>query len=195
MSAYESLVVARFADGRLLHGSTPDFRRGRTLFHVIPEDSTEPVRISVENLKALFFVKTLFGDHTRSDSKVFRFRTAPGRRVWVRFRDGEEMAGWVDKYDPDDGGFELLPVDGNSNIDKAFIASPSVEAVYLDEDAEKAARQYEKAQEHSAIRKLHPQEWNHLLGLDGPKPKKATPPGPRRPPGKSRDSGVFLGDW
>ncbi len=193
------LVVARYADGRIVRGNTSDFRPGRTFFHVLAEDARTPVRVFMEELKAIFYVKTLFGDHTHVETNTFRYRRGFGRKIWVRFKDGERLAGWSTAYTPEKGGFFLFPTDANANSERAFIVNRAVAEVFVDEDAEVAAGEYEesggKTQDaRSIVRQVRPDEWNDMLGIE-----------PSRSPGanlrsvrstrKPRDSGMFLGDW
>ena len=56
-------IVARFADGRMLKGTTQDFAPPKDTFHVIgSEGGSRPVKVAVEDLKAVFFVKSLVGN-------------------------------------------------------------------------------------------------------------------------------------
>jgi hypothetical protein len=196
MSTYDQLVVARHADGRTVRGTTSDFRPGRTLFHVLPEDGDEAVRVLVADLKALFYVKTLFGDHAHEETNSFRYRKGVGRRVWVVFRDGEEMAGWAPAYAPEKGGFFLFPTDAQANAEKAFIVLSAVRDVFLDDAAERAADRYESRRGKSpnsrrGVRRVRQAEWDHMLGIQ------PSPPGPptRRSSSSRPNSGLFLQDW
>ncbi len=193
------LVVARYVDGRMVRGMTNDFRPGRTFFHVLAEDARTPVRVTVDELKAIFYVKTLFGDHTHVGTNTFRHRQGYGRKVWVRFKDGERLAGWATSYTPEKGGFFLFPTDASSNAERAFIVNHAVAEVRLDEDAQVAASEYEEVGgkpegARASVRQLSSDEWNHMLGIDSP----STPGSPQKPdppPTKQGNSGAFLGDW
>jgi len=100
-------VVARFADGRVLKGTTADFFAAKELFHLavaVAPAGTEPIEIRTADLKALFFVKDLMGNPGYVERKEFDPEHPPaGRRIKVTFADGEVLV--------DEGGAEV--VDGN----------------------------------------------------------------------------------
>ena len=60
-------VVARFADGRTVKGTSLDVDPKRPVFHVSTPEG-EMVEISMADLKALFFVRSLSGDPARADT-------------------------------------------------------------------------------------------------------------------------------
>jgi hypothetical protein len=197
MSDYGFLVVARHRTGRVVRGRTADFRPGRSYFLVIQEDGT-PARVAVEDLKALFFVKSLFGDHRHHEKKTFRFRRSVGRKVWVEFEDGEELAGWTVSTEEPPGGFFLFPTDPSSNIEKVWVMEESTRRVLFDEEAERAALDYEeegRARGRRRNRQAGPDRWDELLGLK-PEDYRHGPSasGPGRA-SRRRSSGIFLGDW
>ena len=63
-------VVARFADGRLVKGTTLNFPPSKRQFHITvataPVDTQFP--IDIEDLKALFYVKDFSGDPSHIDA-------------------------------------------------------------------------------------------------------------------------------
>lgn len=116
-------VVARFSDGRMLKGTTRDFSASKPVFHVIPDGDHKAAatRVSVADLKAVYFVKTLEGrkDHVeRLDPDASR---SPGRPLRVIFRDGEVALGFTVGYHADRPGFFLVPVDPDSNNLRVFV--------------------------------------------------------------------------
>src|SRR5262245_29649539 len=117
-------VVARFADGKVLKGSTQDFFPNRPSFHLLPADGSASVEIRCKQLKALFFVKTFEGDRHRKDLRGFVAappETAQGKKIAVRFRDGELLCGYSLSYTPDREGFFVFPADGGSNNSRAYV--------------------------------------------------------------------------
>ena len=65
-------IVARFADGRMLKGTTQDFAPAKDAFHVIgSEGGSRPERVAVADLKAVFFVKSLVGNPAYMEVKEF----------------------------------------------------------------------------------------------------------------------------
>jgi hypothetical protein len=116
-------------------------------------------------LKALFFVRTLEGDPYYMERKTFD-RDKPGHmKIWIRFRDGEELAGWTDEYDEQKKGFTLFPVDPRSNIAKAWIPHAAAADVRLGADAEAAANAVQQ-QERARKRSITPQDWDAMLAIE-----------------------------
>ena len=122
-------VVARFADGRVVKGTTQDFSVSRDSFHVIPPDAgAAPIRVNVPALKAVFFVKDHTGDKDYNEKKAFE-KLVPGRKLQVTFRDGEVLVGSSTAYDAARPGFFMTPADPKSNNDRIFVVMKAVRAV------------------------------------------------------------------
>ena len=128
-------VVLRFVDGRLIKGHLDEFSPQADSVS-IEEESGAKQRFGVDELKAIFFVRTFEGDKTRSEKKSFEKENPPGKRVFVKFKDGESMVGYVEGkvpwekgffLEPAKGkGFFLVPVDDASNNAKVFVIAQSV---------------------------------------------------------------------
>ena len=119
-----NLVVARYIDGRILKGVTQDFSPNRGIFHVHPEGATEAVELRFKHLKALFFVSTLEGDPSRQDVRGFLAgpeETQKGKKIAVRFRDGELLCGYTLSWTPEREGFFVFPADTGSNNQRVFV--------------------------------------------------------------------------
>jgi hypothetical protein len=119
-----NLVVARFTDGRVLKGVTQDFSPNRGIFHIHPEGASEAVQLRFKQLKALFFVSTLEGDPTRQDVRGFLAgpeETQKGKKIAVRFRDGELLCGYTLSWTPEREGFFVFPADTGSNNQRVFV--------------------------------------------------------------------------
>jgi hypothetical protein len=159
------LVVARCNDGQLLRGTTDDFQPDRFFFHIFDPQSQRSNRVLHDQLKALFYVKTLEGDQYYVERKAFDRDKPDHTKVWVRFRDGEELAGWTDAYDERKKGFTLFPVDPRSNIAKAWIPHAAATSVQLGADAENAASAVQK-HERARKRSITPQDWDTLLAIE-----------------------------
>jgi hypothetical protein len=122
-------IVARFADGRMLKGTTQDFAPMKDTFHVIgSEGGAQPVQVSVSDLKAVFFVKSLIGNAAYHEVKEFG-APAPGRKVQVTFNDGEVLVGSTQGYQPDRPGFFMGPADPQSNNERVYVVAKAVEKV------------------------------------------------------------------
>lgn len=122
-------IVARFADGRLLKGTTQDFAPTKEAFHVIgSEGGARPVRVAVAELKAIFFVKSFVGNPGYDELKEFGGPVA-GRKVQVAFKDGELLVGSTQGYQPNRPGFFLIPADPQSNNDRIYVVAAAVQTV------------------------------------------------------------------
>jgi len=61
----QNKIVVRYQDRRIDKGVTSDFSPNRDLFHLLPIDAlpeTKPFTVSMQELKAVFFVKTFEGN-------------------------------------------------------------------------------------------------------------------------------------
>jgi hypothetical protein len=184
-------VVARYANGDIQRGETWDFRPERAWFQMRVAGSDEPVRVLIEELKAVFFVKSLDGNSLRDDTKEFAGPERVGRKTWVEFADGEQIAGWVESLTEFANGFFLLPADPQSNNEKVFVSRRAVVGLLHDADAERAARQHDQRTASEGVR--HSNElWKAFLG-EAPRPKAPQPP-KKRPPSRA-GSGHFLQDF
>ncbi len=129
----QNKIVVRFEDGRLLKGTTSDFFPNKNTFHVAPADAaawSTPVEVSVAELKAVFFVKDFTGDHHHEDQKEFDPAQRPmGRKIRVRFKDGEEIVGTTQGYRPERPGFFVVPADAESNNERCYVISAATDKV------------------------------------------------------------------
>ena len=131
-------VVLRFVDGRVVKGHLDDFSPKADSI-LIGEESDATQRFGMDELKAIFFVRTFEGDKARSERKSFEKENPPGKRVFVKFKDGESMVGYVEGEVPWEKGFFLehakgkgfflVPVDDESNNTKVFVIAQSVSEV------------------------------------------------------------------
>lgn len=119
-----NLIVARYLDGRVLKGVTRDFSPNRGIFHVDVQEGAPGVEMRFRQLKALFFVRSLEGDSAREDVRGFVHgpaETQHGKKIAVRFRDGEFLCGYTLSWSPDREGFFLFPADSSANNQRIFV--------------------------------------------------------------------------
>ena len=138
-----NFVVARYLDGRILKGTTRDFTTSRPMFHLEVGSTHEVIEVRMRQLKAVFFVKSFDGDANRQD--VTGFINGPeekpqGRKIAVRFRDGEFMCGYTMSWSPDREGFFLFPADTGSNNDRVYVVSSSTDEIKAGPQAEVLAQ-------------------------------------------------------
>ncbi len=114
-------IVIHTKQGGVVKGHTGDFRPNREKFHVTLENG-EVAAMSVENLKAVFFVKDLMGDSERDDSYEDEV-PGGGRKVQVAFEDGETITGFTTAYSAQRQGWFLVPADEGSNNLRVFVVN------------------------------------------------------------------------
>lgn len=117
-------IVVHFRDGKLLKGTTQDFFPNRPLFHIQPAEGGEAVEVRCKTLKAVFFVKDFQGNANRQDTVGFLTgpgETKQGRKIAVRFKDGELLCGYSLTYSADREGFFMFPSDAASNNMRIYV--------------------------------------------------------------------------
>ena len=131
-------AVLRFKDGRLLKGYLKRFspRLAKLVLHEEGTDETHTVQMN--DLKAVFFVRTFTGDRAYREKKTYGASRSRGNRLFIKFSDGESMVGFLKGTVPWDKGFFLsradrtvkgfyvLPVDSDANNEKVFVVSSAV---------------------------------------------------------------------
>jgi hypothetical protein len=137
-------VVAHFLDGRVIRGTTQDFFPNRPAFHVNQVDNeAATLKITVKELKAVFFVRDLHGNPTRQDLRGFLAspqETPLGRKIAVRFADGELVCGYSIAYSPQREGFFISPADGYSNNERIYVVASNAYEVREGREAEELAK-------------------------------------------------------
>ena len=126
-------VVVRYQDGRLLKGFTGDFFPNKDFFHLALDEGgqgAKPVEVRTADLKAVFFVKDFRGNPQHEERRAFDgSRAVVGRKIQVMFKDGEQLLGTTQGYQPGRPGFFIVPADGQSNIERCYVISAATKAV------------------------------------------------------------------
>jgi len=125
-----SKIVVRYFDGRTLKGTTQNFFPNKPVLHVNRHGGTGPgdvIEVSLEDLKAIFFVRDFTGDAKHVERK----QLAPGERsqgrlMEVTCKDGEVIVGTTTGYDPKRPGFFLFPIDPSANNARVFMVTSAV---------------------------------------------------------------------
>lgn len=138
-------VVIRFKDGKVLKGFVNAFNDTTDHIEVTLTDAKDPTRISFDDLKAVFFVRSFEGESGYREKKKYGISAKRGDRVFVKFADGELLVGFLigdvpwdrkkgfnlSRIETDRKGFYLLPTDKQSNNIKVFIPLGYVQDVYV----------------------------------------------------------------
>jgi hypothetical protein len=134
-------AVTRLINGKLLKGYIREFSPDQDEVSIEEAVTGNLSPVKIKDVKAVFFVKSFEGDHEYKERKSYGIAKIKGQRVFVRFRDGEGLVGFLEgdvpwqrgfflsKQNSDLKGFFLLPVDEDTNNIKVFVVSSSVEAV------------------------------------------------------------------
>ena len=124
-------IVARYTDGQLLKGYTPDFHGSKPQFSVWPARNAAPherVVVPLARLKAVFFVREFGGDPDYIEQKVFE-SAGHGRRIEVTLLDGEVLVGTTLNYGAGGTGFFIVPADPRANNERVFVVASAVRQV------------------------------------------------------------------
>jgi len=147
-------VVAHFEDGSLLKGTTADFNVAKPSFHLNPLNGAPGVEVFCRSLKALFFVKDFKGGPHSAALKGFSNApgTPGGKKIAVRFKDGELLCGFTLSYVPGREGFFMFPADGDSNNIRIFVANATVAEVRVGTDADELVRRVKSERSRAAMK-------------------------------------------
>jgi hypothetical protein len=142
MPTQRNRVVVRFSDGKLLKGYTHDFLPEKDFFHLAEESASGTGgvhEVEVADLKAVFFVKSFFGNKDYNEKKSFKEVNAAalhGIKIRVTFKDGEVLCGLSLGYNKMKKGFFIVPLDPLSNNDRIYIVAASTTQVVVGPAAE-----------------------------------------------------------
>jgi hypothetical protein len=121
-------VVLHFIGGEIKKGTTEDFFPNKDIFHFTNSDGGEQSKISLQNLKAIFFVKSFDGNRNYQERDDVE-RTGFGKKIEVIFKDGELQRGYTQGYAPNRPGFFIFPSDPDSNNERVFVVNAATSDV------------------------------------------------------------------
>ncbi|MBI4686090.1 MAG: hypothetical protein HY755_12975 [Nitrospirae bacterium] len=139
--ATEEKVVIRFIDGSVFKGYLKDFSEESKEITFEEAESRAAKTIRIQELKAIFFVRTFEGDKDYKEIKRYGVSQRKGRKIFVKFQDGESIVGYLQgnipwqkgfflsSSDEKKTGFFVLPADEESNNIKVFIIKSSVKDI------------------------------------------------------------------
>jgi hypothetical protein len=128
-------VVVHYLDGKVERGYTTDFQPNKEAFHLVVKDNGEKsILVKILNLKAVFFVKKLNGlSKTRSKTKrnfeEIKDKKLIGKKVTVKFTDGEILCGLTLGYSANRRGFFFTPIDTEGNNERIFAVLNAVKDI------------------------------------------------------------------
>jgi hypothetical protein len=131
-------VILRFLDGKMLKGFIKDLKLSSDHLY-IEDESSQQFKVRLKELKAIFFVRRFEGDRAYQEKKSFTGTPPNSKRVFVKFKDGENMMGYIEGDLPwqrgfflesmKEKGFYLIPVDEGSNNVRILVISTAVKDV------------------------------------------------------------------
>jgi len=128
----ENKVVVHMKDGKIHKGVTQDFLASREALHLLPaEGGGVPMRIRLEEMKALFYVKDYMGNRDFVARRQFAEAKKAGRRAILTFTDGETMWGTLADSEEKAAGFFFFPVDEEDNNIRIFVMRSSLKEMRL----------------------------------------------------------------
>jgi hypothetical protein len=137
-------LVVHYLDGKIAKGTSQDFNPVRPTFHLIPSGGGATLEIVCKLLKAVFFVKSLGGDAKRQDLRGFiaaPAATSQGKKLAIRFKDGELLCGYTLSHRPDRDGFFLFPADTQGNNERIYVLAAATVDIKAGPAAEALARE------------------------------------------------------
>ena len=126
----ENKIVVHMKDNTIQKGVTQDFEPSKSSFHLLPaEGGGIPLRVQLEDMKALFYVKDYIGNRDFVARRQFDEAQRSGRRAILTFKDGETLWGTVPEGSDSGGGFFFFPVDERDNNIRIFVVRSSVQEI------------------------------------------------------------------
>jgi hypothetical protein len=134
-------VVFRFNSGAILKGQLLDFSPESDSLSFKETSAKDKISIDIQELKAIFFVRSFKGKLNYRERKGYTARNTHNKKIFVKFKDGEFLTGYLEGSVPWEKGFFLssekmelkgffiLPTDKDSNNIKIFIVNSSVRDV------------------------------------------------------------------
>jgi hypothetical protein len=138
--AKDHKVILRFVTGKMLKGFIKDLRLTDDILF-IEDESSHQLKVRLKELKAIFFVKQFEGNPSYKERKNFKDTRPKARRVFIKFKDGESMVGYMEGEIPwkmgyfleptRDKGFYIIPADDKSNNIRILVITTAVKDVAL----------------------------------------------------------------
>lgn len=129
----ENKVVVHMKKGAIHKGVTHDFDPERESFHLLSaEGGGLPIRVGLEEMKALFYVKDYIGNREFVALQRFDEIGKQERKAIAQFLDGEEIWGFLGQGADEEGvGFFFYPVDKRDNNIRIFVVRSALKELRL----------------------------------------------------------------
>jgi len=130
-------VLVKLRSGEEIRGDLLSlaFNANLRTFYVHREadkEQTENVAVNMDTVKAVFFLKKGEEDNSIIHTETIEqsvFAGASGFRLHVEFADGEMIHGSSHKYNPNDKGFYLVPLNPGDRFERVYVNAAAVKSV------------------------------------------------------------------
>jgi len=123
----EQKIVVHLNGGVIRKGVTQDFDPQGSMFHLLPaEGGGVPLRISLGDMKALFYVKDYLGNRDYVSQQRFERVQREGLKAILTFHDGETLYGTIAEEDQDADRLFVYPADDRDNNIRLFVMRSSL---------------------------------------------------------------------
>ncbi len=129
----QNKVIIRYLDHKLLKGTTSDFFPHKQYMHLILNETKEVINVDIKTLKAIYFVKSFEGNPAYEEKTDIK-RTGLGKRISVKFRDGEMLSGYTQGFSQERPGFHVIPADPDCNNERIFVNKAATVEIRLGND-------------------------------------------------------------
>jgi hypothetical protein len=131
-------VVLHLNGGRLFKGTLASFSPTAPTVQVRLSEGSDLMEVSIQEVKAIFYVRSFTGHRNYKEKRKFGMTRSKGKRIMIRFKDGEILCGYSGEDlarssgtlllppDPQQKGFFVYPADPKSNNTKVFVISGSL---------------------------------------------------------------------
>ena len=128
----EQKIVVHMAGGGIRKGVTHDFEPAGPMFHLLPaEGGGVPIRIRLDEMKALFYVKDYLGNRDYVSQQRFERVQRTGLKVILTFHDGESIYGTIAEEDEPADRFFVYPADDRDNNIRLFVMRSSLKSFQI----------------------------------------------------------------
>lgn len=127
-----NFVVANLLAGQVVKGISLDVDPTKPLCHIRTDQGV--VKVKLADTKALFFVRDLAGNPARNDVQEpppDDTRQHGATRVEIRFKDGERLVAYTNRYPPRGAHYYVVPVDPASNNSRILVNQAAVAQLSL----------------------------------------------------------------
>jgi len=121
-------IVVRFADGRVVKGTTEDLATNKALFRLTEAETGKRHEINIQELKAVFFVKSFEG-RPEYQERLDVERVGLGKKIEVSFKDGETLVGYTQGFSPTRATFIVFPCDPDSNNERVYVMTAAASKI------------------------------------------------------------------